>query len=111
MFDFQQICRKDSVFNRLQAQYQSTLPIQRGKFCRGEYTQLFRLYLKRKIPLALVSAGLASAAALHSVSDAVLQKKKCESAGGSEEEDDLHRPHKLGLHRKMRLTQSAEPKE
>jgi len=76
MFDFQQICRKDSVFNRLQAQYQSTLPIRRGKFCRGEYTQLFRLYLKRKIPLALVSAGLASAAALHSVSDAVLQKKK-----------------------------------
>lgn len=37
---------------------------------------MFRLYLKRKIPLALVSAGLASAAALHSVSDAVLQKKK-----------------------------------
>lgn len=83
------------------------LPIRRSKYYRGEYRQLFSLQLKRKVPVALVSAGLASAAALHSVSDAAL-KKKCESAEGSEEENNVHKSHKLELHKNMRLTRSAE---
>ena len=66
----------------------------RGKFYSGEYRQLFNLQHKWNIPPALVSTGRASAAALSSVSDAALQRKR-ESAGDNAEENtttDISKP-------------------